>query len=140
VWDAITSAFEWSSLKTGQGEIKSKIHADLKKWAKLLLTFTKDTSGIGSETDGDVQLHLIKQVQTWFYNNVSLQRNFLEAIHELYVCEILDEDAILVWYEGKNTDLQTMKGRDLFKENLTPFIQWLNIAEEESDKENEKLS
>jgi len=63
-------------------------------------------------------------------STLPLLKKALQIVKEFYDQDILDEPTLLKWYEYRITN------QDIQKE-LTPFIDWLKNADEESEDEEE---
>jgi eIF4-gamma/eIF5/eIF2-epsilon len=55
-------------------------------------------------------------------------------VKALYQLDILGEDTINFWYKKGSVT----RGRNVFLNDIQPFIKWLEEAEEDEDEEEEK--
>ncbi len=77
-----------------------------------------------------VSLHAL---QVLCYEDNRLLKIFTEIIRAMYNADIIAEDTIMHWYKkGSNP-----KGRNVFLNDIQPFIKWLEEAEEEDDEDDE---
>jgi hypothetical protein len=56
---------------------------------------------------------------------------FAKMVQHLYKHDVLSENAIVYWYEKG----AVAQGRNNFRTQLTGFVNWLKIQEEEDDDE-----
>lgn len=99
----------------------------LTKWAPLV--------GKMTHTPED-QLHVLQVLQKYCASDEHLSKLFLGALQIFYNADILEEDAILRWY---NTDLsKSSPAEEKVREKANKFIEWLEEAEEESEEESDE--
>jgi len=60
------------------------------------------------------------------FSTLKNDKAFNKALGELYENDVVDEDTLLYWYDKRLTDAYAKKA-------ITPFIDWLREAEEESE-------
>lgn len=60
-----------------------------------------------------------------------------KILHILYNTDVLEEEAILTWYAKSFPDADDQAQRTQLRQQVTPFINWLNEADEESDEESD---
>jgi eIF4-gamma/eIF5/eIF2-epsilon len=58
---------------------------------------------------------------------------FVDLVKHLYNSDIVGEDTINYWYKKGSVQ----RGRNVFLNDIKPFIQWLEEAEEDEDDEEE---
>ena len=84
------------------------------------------------------ELEVMTLVQSQCYENYSLLKTFVNMIQLLYQADVVSEDAVRAWFKGGNHVMQ--RGRQEFVNQMTPFIKWLDEAEEDSDDDDEDES
>lgn len=87
---------------------------------------------------GRMQIELIVQVQAYVSADMELLKIavFRDVIHLLYQKEVLCEEAIVRWYRRSSRLVQgSAASSDIIREQMMPFVKWLETAEEESDEE-----
>lgn len=57
---------------------------------------------------------------------------FVEIVKHLYDMDVLEEDTINFWYKKGSVT----RGRNVFLNDIQPFIKWLEDAEEDDDDED----
>ncbi|KAJ9169264.1 hypothetical protein P3X46_017471 [Hevea brasiliensis] len=116
LWDVLMDAVQWSG-KNQQQNANAALR-QVKTWAKLLNAFC---------TNGKLELELLYKVQMQCYEDAKLMKLFPEIVRSLYDQDVLAEGTILHWFrKGTNP-----KGRQTFVKALEPFVNWLEVAEEE---------
>jgi eIF4-gamma/eIF5/eIF2-epsilon len=87
---------------------------------------------------GDHEIELIVSVQLFVSSDMELLKIavFCDVLNLLYVNDVLSEDAILRWFR-RGTSLQkgSAASSNIIREQMLPFIKWLETAEVESDEE-----
>ncbi len=78
----------------------------------------------------DDQLDVLEILSTHVLKSDLFLKTLLPVVHTLYDQDVLDEAVIVKWYG--------MQHGGRVKELLTPFVNWLNEAEEESSSENDE--
>ncbi|KDD75188.1 hypothetical protein H632_c819p1 [Helicosporidium sp. ATCC 50920] len=79
-----------------------------------------------------VEASLLVAAQVACYEDSRLLKLFTDMVRILYDADVLGEQAIRYWYQKG----PPLKGRNVFLQDMQPFIQWLDEAEEEdSDDE-----
>ena len=58
---------------------------------------------------------------------------FVDLVKHLYDLDIIAEDTINYWYKKGSVP----RGRNVFLNDIQPFIKWLEEAEEDEDEEEE---
>lgn len=122
IWSVVMSHAEWNKkeeLLTEQA---------LKHWKQhtgLLAAFTTTTRS---------ELALMLKIQEYCYENMNFMKVFQKIILLFYKTDILSEEVILKWYK----EPQSSKGKIMFLEQMKPFIEWLQNAEEESGSDEEE--
>lgn len=59
---------------------------------------------------------------------------FVDLVKHLYDMDVLGEDTIQFWYKKGSM----VRGRNVFLNDIQPFIKWLEDAEEDDDDEEEE--
>ena len=59
---------------------------------------------------------------------------FVDLVKHLYDMDVLGEDTIQFWYKKGSM----ARGRNVFLNDIQPFIKWLEDAEEDDDDEEEE--
>eukprot|EP01025_Chloroclados_australasicus_P008738 TRINITY_DN13199_c0_g2_i2.p1 TRINITY_DN13199_c0_g2~~TRINITY_DN13199_c0_g2_i2.p1 ORF type:complete len:506 (-),score=54.46 TRINITY_DN13199_c0_g2_i2:193-1710(-) len=80
-----------------------------------------------------LELALLNCVQVTCYEDNKLLKVFVEVVKALYELEIVGEDTIMFWYKKGSVH----RGRNVFVNDIQPFIKWLEEAEEDEDDEDE---
>jgi hypothetical protein len=63
---------------------------------------------------------------------------FCDVVNLLYKNDVLSEDAILRWFRrGMRLEKGSAASSDIIREQMLPFIKWLETADEESDGEGQ---
>lgn len=76
---------------------------------------------------------LLQTIQIGCYEEPRLLKSFRDIVKVLYDEDVIGEPAIRFWY----TKGSHPKGRNVFLQDMEPFITWLDEAEEEDDSEEE---
>lgn len=87
---------------------------------------------------GPMQIELILQVQAYVSADMELLKIavFCDVINLLYQKDVLSEEAILRWFRrGMRFEKGSAASSNIIREQMIPFIKWLETAEEESDEE-----
>jgi len=117
VWEAVMGAVEWSRRSE---QIEEQALKAAKDGSKLLATVVNNAK---------TELTLLLTLQNYCYEDPRLTKMFSKFASLFYKLDILSETAIVYWYnKGAST-----KGKGVFLQQMEPFINWLNEAEEESD-------
>lgn len=77
------------------------------------------------------ELNLLLKVQEYCYSNMTFMRAFQKIIVLFYKTDVISEQVILRWY---NQDF-SVKGKVMFVDQMKNFVEWLQVAEEESDSD-----
>jgi translation initiation factor eIF-2B subunit epsilon len=93
------------------------------KWAPLLARFTQ---GIEEQVD------LIGAVKETCVSHSGLERSFQFAIPVLYKTDVLEEDAIMVWFQNNEAT------NSLFVRQIRGFVQWLQQDDESEEDESDE--
>ncbi|KAI8369361.1 nucleotide-diphospho-sugar transferase [Radiomyces spectabilis] len=96
------------------------------KWGDLVTKVTHSQ---------DDQVHVLEMIQKHCASQSALGKLFLGTLQLLYNMDIIEEDAIMQWYDSEAS--QNGSAAEIaLREKATKFIDWLNEAEEEdSDDE-----
>lgn len=87
---------------------------------------------------GPMQIELILRVQTYVSADMELLKIavFCDVINLLYQKDVLSEEAILRWFRrGMRFEKGSAASSNIIREQMIPFVKWLETAEEESDEE-----
>lgn len=87
---------------------------------------------------GPMQIELILQVQAYVSADMELLKIavFCDVINLLYHKDVLSEEAILRWFRrGMLLEKGSAASSDIIREQMIPFVKWLETADEESDEE-----
>lgn len=85
---------------------------------------------------GAMQIELIMRVQAYVSADMELLKIavFCDVINLLYKMDVLSEEAILRWYRrGMRLEKGSAASSNIIREQMTPFVKWLETAEEESE-------
>lgn len=88
---------------------------------------------------GDMEMELIHCVQQFVSADMELLKvaAFCDVLNLMYNNDVLSEDAILRWYRrSMRLEKGSAASASIIREQMLPFIQWLETAEEESDGES----
>lgn len=64
---------------------------------------------------------------------LQLVQIFVEIVKHLYDMDVLEEDTINFWFKKGSVT----RGRNVFLNDIQPFIKWLEDAEEDEDEEED---
>lgn len=87
---------------------------------------------------GEMQIELILQIQAYVSADMELLKNsvFRDVLNLLYHKDVLSEQAILRWSRrGMRLEKGSAASSDIIRNQMVPFVRWLETAEEESDEE-----
>lgn len=87
---------------------------------------------------GAMQIELIVQVQAYVSADMELLKIavFCDVINLLYRKDVLSEEAILRWFRrGMRLEKGSAASSNIIREQMVPFVKWLETAEEESEDE-----
>lgn len=87
---------------------------------------------------GTMEMELISCVQSFVSRDMELLKvsAFCDVINLLYKNDVLSEDAILRWFRrGMRLEKGSAASSTIIREQMLPFIKWLETADEESDEE-----
>lgn len=88
---------------------------------------------------GEMQIELISRVQAYVSADMELLKIavFCDVINLLYRKDVLSEEAILRWFRrGMRLEKGSAASSNIIREQMVPFVKWLETAEEESDEED----
>jgi eIF4-gamma/eIF5/eIF2-epsilon len=89
---------------------------------------------------GGMELELIQRIQAFVSSDMELLKIavFCDVVNLLYKNDVLSEDAILRWFRrGMRLEKGSAASSDIIREQMLPFIKWLETADEESDGEGQ---
>lgn len=126
-WSGVVSSVNLSR-KTQQNKI-------------ALLTATKKGAPLLEKicNSGAMQIELILQIQSYVSADMELLKNsvFCDVINLLYHEDVLSEEAILRWFRrGMRLEKGSAASSDIIRDQMVPFVRWLETAEEESGEED----
>lgn len=117
LWMTLMSMIEWNKKEELVPEQAVK---HLRQYSPLLSTFTRNAKS---------ELALLIKVQEYCYDNMNFMKVFEKIVVLFYKTEVLSEDVILKWYK----EAHSPKGKSIFLDQTRKFVEWLQIAEEESE-------
>ncbi|KAI0567296.1 hypothetical protein FGB62_3g359 [Gracilaria domingensis] len=127
-WSGIVSSVNMSR-KTQQN--RTALLTATQKGAPLLEQVAKS---------GTMQIELIQRVQSYVSADMELLKIavFCDVIHLLYQKNVLSEEAILRWFsKGTRLEKGSAASSNIIREQMIPFVQWLETAEEESSDDDQ---
>lgn len=89
---------------------------------------------------GAMQIELIVRVQAYVSADMELLKIavFCDVVHLLYRKDVLSEEAILRWFRrGMRLEKGSAASSNIIREQMIPFVKWLETAEEESEEEED---
>lgn len=101
---------------------QTRVDKLIAKWSPLLLRFTQ---GVGEQVD------LIDTIQWACQNHPGLERSFFTIIPLLYKTDVIDQDAVISWY---NTNEPS---KSLYVRQIRGFVQWLLQDDEDDDADED---
>ncbi|CAN8065015.1 unnamed protein product [Agarophyton chilense] len=90
---------------------------------------------------GTMQIELIQRVQSYVSADMELLKIavFCDVVHLLYQKDVLAEEAILRWFsKGTRLEKGSAASSNIIREQMIPFVRWLETAEEESGDEEQR--
>lgn len=87
---------------------------------------------------GGMQIELILQIQAYVSADMELLKIavFCDVINLLYHKDVLSEEAILRWFRrGMRLEKGSAASSNIIREQMIPFVKWLETAEEEESEE-----
>lgn len=121
IWNSVMASAEWNKKEDLIGDQALK---HVKQYCSLLKLSAKTPR---------TELSLMLKIQEYCYDNMNFLKSFQKIIMLLYKMDVISEDVILKWYK----DGHSAKGKSVFLEQMTKFVEWLQSAEEESEEEDE---
>lgn len=85
---------------------------------------------------GNMQIELIQSIQSFVSADMELLKRavFVDVIYLLYQKEVLCEEAIMRWFrKGMRLEKGSAASSNIIREQMLPFSQWLETAEEEDE-------
>ncbi|KAK0053190.1 basic leucine zipper and W2 domain-containing protein 1 [Biomphalaria pfeifferi] len=119
IWNSVMAAVEWNKKEDLVAEQALK---HLRQYCPLLKVTARSAKS---------ELALMLKVQEFCYENMNFLKSFQKIITLLYKDDVISEDVILKWYK----DSHSSKGKSVFLEQMSKFVEWLQNAEEETDEE-----
>ncbi|KFM27342.1 Basic leucine zipper and W2 domain-containing protein 2 [Auxenochlorella protothecoides] len=114
-----------SAIGRNQQQVQFNVLRTVRHYAPALARFARAPR---------LEAALLQTVQVTCYEESRLLKIFKDIVKILYDCEVIGETAIRHWYtKGSNA-----KGRNVFLQDMQPFMQWLDEAEEEESSEEEE--
>ncbi|KAL7743452.1 hypothetical protein ACLKA6_018592 [Drosophila palustris] len=124
VWHTIISShnpnFSSSSTSNARRNFNSPSATIMERILRKLQTYSPLLNAICS-TDS-AQIALLMQLQEWCYEHHSLLNHFERLAVHLYKAGVINEDAIIRWYEVDHID----KGKVAFLDQMRRFVHWLH--------------
>jgi len=117
LWNTVMGAVEWNKKEELVAEQALK---HLRQYAPLFSSFTQTPRS---------ELALLVRVQEFCYENMNFMKVFQKIVLLFYKTDVLSEDTIIKWYK----EAHSVKGKSVFLEQMSKFIEWLQSAEEESE-------
>jgi hypothetical protein len=121
LWNTVMGAVEWNKKEELVAEQALK---HLKLYAPLFSSFTQTSRS---------ELALLVRIQEFCYENMNFMKVFQKIVLLFYKTDVLSEDTIIKWYK----EAHSVKGKSVFLEQMSKFIEWLQSAEEESESGGE---
>lgn len=121
LFDTVMDAVDWNKK---QDLVVDQAVRQLQSNVKVFAAFA---------THGQSQLNLLLKLQNYCYENQGLLRAFQKLVFILYKGDVVSEDVVLSWYHKAHSS----KGKSVFLEQMTKFVEWLQNAEEESDDDDD---
>lgn len=87
---------------------------------------------------GAMQIELILRVQAYVSADMELLKIavFCDVINLLYQKDVLSEEAVLRWFRrGMRLEKGSAASSNIIREQMIPYVKWLETADEESDDE-----
>lgn len=119
LWTSLMAMMEWNKKEELVPEQAVK---HLRQYTSLLSSFTQNAKA---------ELALLVKMQEYCYDNMNFMKVFQKIVVLFYKTDVLSEDVILKWYRESHSP----KGKSVFLDQMKKFIEWLQSAEEESEKE-----
>jgi translation initiation factor eIF-2B subunit epsilon len=94
----------------------------------LLLHYVKEKPSL--------QVSVLNAMADFSMKDSAASSVFAKAVLELYNIDVVEENAIMSWYEQFKSSQNNKEHQNLVKQ-IGPVIEWLQTAEEESDEEEE---
>ncbi|KAK2964192.1 putative ARM repeat superfamily protein [Blattamonas nauphoetae] len=124
IFSSVMDAVDWSTKSQQQTE---QAIQQIEDYAGLFVPFAA-----GHEKD---QLQFMNDIQQWCYDRSTQAKSFLPIIRALYFVDAIEEDVIIEWYKRG----ATTRGKELFKGQIEPMIQWFALAEEMTPEEAKEM-
>ena len=109
-----------------EGDVLEYIFKGLRYHKRLLLHYVKGS---------DLQVSVVNLVANIATKDVTIRSIFAKVILELYNLDVIEESAILSWYDQFKLMRSSKEQQELLK-GIAPVIEWLENAEEESEEED----
>ncbi|KAH7825559.1 putative translation factor [Monocercomonoides exilis] len=127
IFEGLMLTIDWKSKKAS---VKAEAAAQVvRKWGPPLMKRFAEVERADDPTHGGAaQLSLMQCVQNYCYEKSPITKEFVRLVHILYMGDVIEEDVIREWSKkGVGS-----KGKDSFKKQIVPLIEWLDIAPEKS--------
>nr|ACO14947.1 extra bases [Caligus clemensi] len=121
IWDCVMSAIEWSKK---EDLLQDQALRHIRRHVPLFKAFSEAAAS---------ERGLISKIQEFCYDNMNFLKTFNKIIVLLYKTNVLSEDVILRWYKEGSSQ----RGCSVFMDQMKKFIEWLEMAEEESEEEDD---
>merc|ERR1712214_58009 len=122
IWNCVMSAIEWNKK---EDLLQDQALRHLKQYTTLFSAFS---------TNFKSELILLNKIQEYCYDNMNFLKTFNKIVLLLYKTDVLSEEVILKWYK----DSHSSRGWSVFMDQMKKFVEWLEHAEEESDKDDDE--
>ncbi|TDG40245.1 hypothetical protein AWZ03_013333 [Drosophila navojoa] len=110
----------WQTINETNASMKSRSSASPEQALRKLQIYAPLLNALCS-TDS-AQIALLMRLQEWCYEHHSLFKSFERLAVHLYRAGVLNEDAIVRWYEVDHID----KGKVAFLKQMHRFVRWLH--------------
>merc|ERR1712071_743688 len=124
LWNTVMSTVEWNKKEELVAEQALK---HLKQYSPLFAAFTQTSRS---------ELTLLVRVQEFCYENMNFMKVFQKVVLLFYKTDVLSEDVIIKWYKEGHS----VKGKSVFLEQMSKFIEWLQSAEEDCKRQYSAVS
>ncbi|XP_034481971.1 protein krasavietz-like [Drosophila innubila] len=117
-----------ASTTSARSNFSSPLNSSLERILRKLQIYSPLLNGICS-TDS-AQIALLMQLQEWCYEHHSFLNHFERLTVHLYKAGVINEDAIIRWYEVDHID----KGKVAFLDQMRCFVHWLHSDRDASSR------
>mmetsp|Transcript_4435 Transcript_4435/g.10718 ORF Transcript_4435/g.10718 Transcript_4435/m.10718 type:complete len:422 (-) Transcript_4435:199-1464(-) len=122
VWGSLMKALNLTG--KNQQQVQFMVLKQVKTWQKLIGAVANSAR---------LEAALMVEIQVSCYEDSQKLKLFADIIRLLYDCDVIAEDTIHYWHrKGSST-----KGRNVFMQDMEPFMKWLEEAEEEEEEDDD---